>query len=434
MRFSLLALLFSIAMPLQLAYAEAIDSIAAMVNGQAITCYEVNQEKNTLKAQLQQAGETDTPADAVLNQRALESRIIKLLQKQEADSLGITVSDEEIEAAMADVEKQNNIPVGQLPEVLKAQGIDLEEYRTVLKERLLGSKLLNIAVRSKIKISEESMREYYRKHLKDPKPIREIRLAQIYITVPPSAGKAQLARLRKKAEAIHNRLLGGADFTRLVALESDAPNASEGGDMGWVMPGAVSQQFESVFSLPAGGFTQPIRSPGGFHIIRVTEERLKEPEIGESYDEVHARHILIKMPAAADKTTRAKIMQRAQAVAYEMRDASDEEFATRAKEASQGPSAERGGDLGWFRRGNMVEAFEKAAFALEAGGTSGVVESPFGLHIIRVISKRHINPNAYEAHRDNIEQLLTNAEMQSRLPRWLASIKANAMIVEKGCK
>lgn len=434
MRTFSLALLFSIALPFHAAHAEAIDSIAAMVNGEAITCYDVSQEKSTLQAQLQQSGASNIPGDAALNKRALESRIIKVLQEQEAKSLDIAVHDEEIDAAMAEVEQQNKIPAGQLPEILKAQGIDLEEYRDVLRERLLSTKLINLAVRSKIKISEESMREYYRKHLKDPKPIREIRLAQIFISIPPSATAEQAATAGKKADAIYNQLSNGADFNRLVALKSDAPNASEGGDMGWVMSGAVSQQFESVFSLPVGGITPPIRSPGGFHIIKVMDEQMKKPDLGESYDEVHARHILIKLPASADENTRAKIMHRAQTIAHEMQDASDEEFATRAKETSQGPSAERGGDLGWFRRGNMVEAFENAAFALEAGGTSGVVESEFGLHVIRVIDKRHIDPNAFEAHRENILQLLTNAEMQSRLPRWIASIKAKANIVEKGCK
>lgn len=434
MRSFLMALLLSAALPLDLAYGEAIDSIAATVNGQAITCYEVEKEKNALVNQLKQTGESGIPSGSVLTQRALDSRITKLLQEQEAAMLDIRVSSEEIDASMAEVEKQNNIPAGRLPEVLAAQGIPLEEYRETLKGRLLGSKLINIAVRSKVKISEESMREYYRKNLKDPKPIREVRLAQVFIGVPGSATQAQFSVAAKKAAAIHRQLISGADFEKMVALKSDAPNAGEGGDMGWVMPGVVAPAFDVVFGLPVGGITEPIRSPAGFHIIRVTEEHLKQPEIGDSYDEVHARHILIQMPTTADERTRAKILLRAKNIARDMHGASDEEFATRAKEVSQGPSAERGGDLGWFRRGNMVEAFEKVAFAMEPGETSDVVESPFGLHIIRVVAKRHIDPNAYEAHRDNILQLLTNAEMQNQIPRWLAGIRAKASIVEKGCE
>ncbi|MDQ6967740.1 MAG: peptidylprolyl isomerase, partial [Mariprofundaceae bacterium] len=111
----------------------------------------------------------------------------------------------------------------------------------------------------------------------------------------------------------------------------------------------------------------------------------------------------------------------------------DEAFATRAKEVSQGPSASRGGDLGWFKRGQMVAAFEDAAFALKEGETSGVVKSPFGLHIIRVIKKRHVDPNSFVARADQIKQALTNAEMQTQVPRWLASLKAKAVITKQSC-
>ncbi len=415
------------------AQAEEIDAIAAIVNGKAITCYEVERDKNLLVKQMKESGQTQLPPVAVLLARALDGRITRTLQQQEAASLEISVSDEEIDNAMADIEAKNNLAAGQLAEVLKAQGVDIEEYRGTLSERLLSSKVLNTVVRSKISISEESMREYYRKHLKDPKPIREIQLAQIFVALPNTPSQQQFNQTLQKAQGIHARLLKGTRFQRLVSLESDAPNANEGGDMGWFFPGGIAQQFNEVFTLPVGGITAPIRSPAGFHIIKVTNERMHKPKVGESYDEVHARHILIKLPNSADTATQAKIRYRAATIARDMKNRSNEEFATRAREISQGPSSTRGGDLGWFRRGQMVESFENVAFAMQPGETSDVVESPFGLHIIRVIDKRHIDPNAFEAHRDRIEQTLTNAEMQSQVPRWITGLRAKAAIELKGC-
>ena len=415
------------------AHAEKIDAVAAIVNGTAITCYQVNYEKDILVQQLRESGQGTLPSDALLSERALETRVTLLLQKQEAAKLGITVQQEEIDNAMADVESRNNIPAGQLVEILKAQGINIEEYRETLSERLLTGKVVNAAVRSKLSISEEAMREYYRKFLKDPKPIRELQLAQIFIALPSTPTPEQFSKVGRKVESIYEQLINGANFNTLSALESDASDAKEGGVMGWFFPGGIAQQFNEVFTLPVGGIAKPARSAGGFHILKVIGERMHEPETGESHDEVHARHILLTLPDSADEATEAKVRHRAATIAREMERSSDEEFATRAKDVSQGPSAGKGGDLGWFAKGQMVPEFEKAAFALAPGETSGVVESTFGLHIIHVIAKRHIDPNAFETHRDRIRDLLINAEMQSQTPRWIGGLKAKAVIKHKGC-
>jgi len=148
---------------------------------------------------------------------------------------------------------------------------------------------------------------------------------------------------------------------------------------------------------------------------------------------VHARHILLKLSDAMTDEEKARIRTEAEQIAVEMKDKSDEEFATRAREVSQGPSASKGGDLGWFKRGMMVPAFDKAAFSLKAGETSGAIRSPFGLHIIRVVERRHVDPDSFEAHRDQIQRILLNIEMQDQLPRWLAGLRAKSIIERRSC-
>ena len=415
------------------AYAERLDAIAAMVNGEVVTCYEVEQAEKALKDQLTQQG-IALPSEDVIYQRSLDARVMRTLQHQEAESLELKVGAEEVAAAMADVEKRNKLEPGQLESVLQAQGIDVEHYRQTLKDRLLSTRLMNIAVRSKISISEEAMREYYRKHLKNPKPVREVRVAQLFISLPAEADSAVVEATRQRVNALYQQLQSGADFTRMVALESDAPDSTSGGDMGWISPGAVKGAFAQVFTLKVGEFTDVIRSSGGFHILKVTDERMRKPQSTEAYEEVHARHILIKVPDSADLNTQIKIRQRAEKIAEEMQGVSDEAFAVRAKELSQGPSASRGGDLGWFKPGQMVSAFDKVVFSMKAGETSGVVETQFGLHIIRVVEKRKVNPNAFEARKTEIEQRLIEAEMQQQVPRWLNSLKEQAQIKEMSCK
>jgi len=435
----LAATLATLLMLISPAQAETFDSIAAVVNNQAITCYDIQQDVDTLIRQLKQTqgGQSQTnplPPRQQLVARALDDRINGTLQEQEAARLEIKVDDEEVNQAIANVEASNKLLPGQLEMALAQQGMDFDAYKKNLREQILTSKLINIAVRSQLQISDETMQEYYRKYVASSAPRREVQLAQIFIALPSEPSPEQVTAARDKARGIYQELKDGKDFSQMASLHSDAQEGKKGGDMGWFLPGGISARFASALELPVGGITNPIRSPGGFHILTVLAERMRDAETqGESHDEVHARHILLQIPKTADVATRAKIMLRAQNLAKDMANASDEEFATRAKEVSQGPSAGKGGDLGWFKRGAMVPAFEDAAFKLNAGQTSGVVESPFGLHIIRVVARRHVDPNSFEAKRDQIQEILTNAEMQEQVPRWLAGLKAGAEIETHDC-
>jgi len=267
-----------------------------------------------------------------------------------------------------------------------------------------------------------------------PKAYREVQLGQVFLSLPAEPSPALLSKVRQKAQAIYQELKSGKDFSRMVAIYSESPDRQQQGVMGWFSEGTITQRFVPVLALPVNGLMEPIRSPSGFHILKVLNERWQEPEVtGESYDEVHARHILLKIPSSADENAKKKIRQRAEDIASDMKGSSDEAFSTRAKEISQGPSASRGGDLGWFKKGAMLAEFEKAVFSMKAGETSSVVKTKFGLHIIRLVAKRHVDPNSLQANRAKIEQILTNVEMQEKLPRWIASLRAEANISYKTC-
>jgi len=416
------------------AYAEVMDSIAAIVNNQAITCYQVRQSTRELTQQLQQAGMQRLPPAKTLRMRTLDAEITKMLQLQEAKKLGVTVTEEEVNKAIANVEATNKIPAGQLLDIIKARGMDVNRYKKTLKERLLTGKLGNMAVRSKLQVSEESMHEYYRKYMEHPIPLREIQLAEILVALPSDPSPEQVAKARKRIETLHDQVLKGGDFARIATLQSDAQDASRGGTMGWFLPGSMPPRFTPVFALRVGGVSQAIRSPAGIHLFTITKERWHQPrQRAEAYDQVHARHILLKLSAAMTDAEKAKIRTEAEQIVEEMKGISDKEFATRAREISQGPSAAKGGDLGWFKRGVMVPAFDKAVFSMKKGETSGVVKSPFGLHIIRVIERRHVDPDSFEAHRSEIQNILLNIEMQDQMPRWLAGLRAKAIIDRRSC-
>ncbi len=429
-----LILLSSLLIYVSVAKAETFDSIAAVVNNEAISCYEIQQEIQTAVAQIRQSGQASPLSYNELKYRAFDAKVTKLLQVQEARKLELSVTQEEVDNAIQNVESSNNLLPGQLKDAIAQQGMNFDDYKETLKDQILIGKLINVAVRSKLQISEESMREYYRKYLAVPKPRREVHLAQIFMAVPNEPTPEQLNKVRDKVRWIHQQLVDGTDFAQMVATYSQSAEREQKGDMGWFMHGGIAQRFVPALELPVNALTDPIRSPSGFHIIKVLEDRWQDTEqTGESYDEAHARHILLQIPALADEATVAKIRHRADSIAADMKGASDEAFAKRAEEDSQGPSASKGGDLGWFKRGMMIPAFEEAAFKLKAGETSGVVETGFGLHIIRLVARRHIDPNSFEANKDKIQQILTDIEMQEQHPHWLAGLKAAAKIENFSC-
>jgi len=415
----------------QASAAMVLDGVAATVNNQAVSCYQVSQGVATLTTQMKQAGAEDIDRKKLYD-RVLDTEVMLLLQKHEASKLGISVEPEEVDQTLENMASSNGLRVSQLQEVLAQQGVDYDSYKKNLEDRILINKLVNTGIRSQINISEESMHEYYRKYLKDPKPVRELHLRQMLFEMPASPTPEQVKLVRDKALNVYDRLREGESFDKLTTLYSTNSSGVDN-DLGWFMQGSISSVFNAVFALPVGQVTEPTRSPAGFHILLAAEERWKKPDIGEAYDEVHARHILYKLPAAASIEEKAEILHQAKTLARQLHNASDDDFSARAKEVSQGPSAEKGGDLGWFKHGQMVGEFEEVAFKLEAGETSDVVRTRFGWHIIRVVEKRHIDPGSYEANQTRIQQVLTDAEMQTQVPRWMARLKSDAVINKKSC-
>lgn len=408
-----------------------LDAIAATVNSEAISCFQVAEGIATMQTQIKQAG-ASLPEGQQLYNRVLDTEIMLLLQQHEARKLGVGVEPEEVMQAVENMAKSNNLLVSQLKSALKQQGMNYESYKKNIENRILINKLINTAIRSQINISEESTHEYYRKYLEDPKPVRELHIKQILFGLPSSPTPEQVASVREQAMNIYDRLREGESFDQLASLYS-SNNGNMDNDLGWFMEGSISSVFNAVFALPVNQVTEPTRSPAGFHILLAAEDRWKKPDLGKAYEEVHARHILFKVPSSASEAEKADIRHQAKTVARQLKNVSDDDFAERARELSQGPSASKGGDLGWFKRGQMVPEFEEAAFAMNDNDTSNAVKTRFGWHIIRVVEKRKIDPGSFAANRERIQKVLTDAEMQTQVPRWMANLKSEAVIKKKTC-
>jgi len=146
----------------------------------------------------------------------------------------------------------------------------------------------------------------------------------------------------------------------------------------------------------------------------------KQPE------RIRASHILIKVDPKADVAQKAAARRQLEQIQQKL--AAGEDFASLARQYSQGPSSSRGGDLGFFRRGQMVKPFEDAAFALKPGEVSGIVETPFGYHLIKVLEKKPETIATFDQSRSRIEQYLRQEKIRKQVSELVEKLKQNAVI------
>jgi peptidyl-prolyl cis-trans isomerase SurA len=240
--------------------AETINRIAAVVNDEVITTF-----------QLEQALKENPAAGAEGKRQVLEKMIENTLLQQRIREIDLRVTDEELEAAIVDVQRQNNLTRGQLEDALRQQGMSLAEYRENLRGQILQFKLLAREVESQIEVSNQEIRDYFQEHVDDYRQPPSIRLSRISFPLPAQAGEEQVAAVRRQADAAREQLLQGEDFSSVLRSASAAVEA-DGGDMGLVKHKDLTGAFaNAVRDLGPGQVSAIIETPQGLHLLLVTD-------------------------------------------------------------------------------------------------------------------------------------------------------------------
>jgi peptidyl-prolyl cis-trans isomerase SurA len=235
--------------------AEVISRIAAVVNDEIITT-----------RQLEQRMDAQTPDEAMSREQMLENMITDILVEQRAAEIGIGVSDEDIDRAVADVERQNDITTAQLEQALVAQGMSMREYREQLRSQILRFKLTGIEVKSKADVTNHEIESYYNEHQDEYRQPARIRLSRISIPLKVE-GKETYAQ----AEEMRKDLDNGHSVEDILERFPSRLGA-EGGDMGYFKPGELSPMFnEALEGLKEGEVTDILQSDETLHILRVEE-------------------------------------------------------------------------------------------------------------------------------------------------------------------
>lgn len=399
----------------------AMDRIVAIVNDDVITSAELSAELNIIKQQLSQQ-QTQLPPDSVLEKQVLDRLVINRIQLQYAEKRLLKVDDDSLNKAIENIANQNGLDLVGFRRALEANGLNYGEYRDRVRDEMIIARLQQREVQRRISVTDEEIDDFLaNKDLQDNSN-EEYRLQHILLVVPEAAGAERIQSAKQKAQEILTQLQSGADFTQVAIAESDGQQALNGGDLGWRKLEEIPTLFSDlVRNMQVGDISDVIRSPSGFHIIKLAEKRSGTAK--HIVNQTLARHILIQ---TNELVSSQEALQRLQKL--KQRIDSGEDFSQiAAANSDDKASAADGGSLGWVNPGTMVKEFENAMNSLQPGEVSEPVRTQFGWHIILVEDRRQYD-NSQEFARQQAREALLQQKMGPALENWIRQIKAEAFV------
>ena len=398
---------------------EMLDRVAAVVNDGVVLSSELDEQVAEITTRISGQG-MEMPPAAVLRQQVLDRLVLQEIQMQRAQRAGIRINDEALNSALADVAQRNGIPLADLPKVLASQGVDYNAYRESVRREMTTQVLRQRDVLQRINVSPREIEQFIAKDR--PSEANEYNLSHILIAVPQDPSTQQLEEAARRAEDVSRRARAGEDFAQLAIANSNSQTALEGGALGWRRgPEIPTVLADLVVQLKAGETSEPLRTPSGYHIVRLNELR------GEAaqglVEQTQARHILLKPTEIQDDAT---VEQRLRAVRERI--LKGEDFAGLAKTLSEDPgSATEGGNLGWTTPGTFVPEFDKALAALQQDEISQPFRSQFGWHIVQLLGRRQFD-NTEEMRRQRAFMQLRESKAEEEIELWLRRLRDEAYV------
>lgn len=400
---------------------QQLDKIVAIVNEGVVLRSQVDQQVGTIVARLRQQG-GQMPPESVIRQQVMERLVLQELQAQRAQRLGIVVSDEMLNTALRDVAQRNGVPFDQMPTMLAQQGIDYAAYREEMRREMAISLLRQRDVYARIYVSPRELDQAIERQAGQADENAEYDVSHILLSLPESATAQQMSQVERRAEEIYQRAVGGEDFGQLALSYSQAQSALERGKLGWRRSAQLPQFIaDEIAKMEPGQVSRPMRTPSGFHIVRLDGSRGGEGPM--MVEQVHARHILMRPTEVQDDaTTRQRLSE------LRSRILAGEDFAALAGITSEDPgSATQGGDLGWTTPGTFVPEFEEALNRLQENEISEPFRTQFGWHIVQMLGKR-FHDQSDEVRRQRVLSALRESKADEETELWLRRLRDEAYV------
>ena len=410
-----------LASPLSAAPQEPVeaDHIVAVVGSEVITYYELRSRLDSALKQLQKQG-TPLPSQDVLEHQMLERLIMDRVQLEFASETGLKIDDGQLDQAIGRIAANNKMSVPDFKLALEKDGIPYAKFREEIRTEMTLGRLREREVDSKLVISDGEI-DNYLANQEATGGAEEYELAHILLRAPESARPEQILKLRQRGEQALKRAKDGENFAQLTASYSDAPDALQGGDLGWRAADRLPQLYADVAArLHEGEVSELLRSSAGFHIVKLVAKRGGSGPV--SVQQTHVRHILIRINEVVSESEARHKLERVRE-----RIMNGVDFAEQARLYSQDGSAAKGGDLGWINPGDTVPEFERAMDALKPNEISPVIQSPFGMHLVQVLERRERDVSA-ERQRAVARQALRERKLDDAYQDWLRQLRDRAYV------
>ncbi|KAA8728057.1 MAG: peptidylprolyl isomerase SurA [Ewingella americana] len=401
---------------------QEVDKVAAVVDNGVVLDSDVNSLMQSVKQQAKEANQ-QLPDDATLRHQILDRLIMDKIQLQMADKMGIKLTDDDVDKAIAGIAAQNKLTVDQLRSRLAYDGLNYSTYRAQIRKEMMISEVRNSEVRRRVTVLPQEVDALAKQVGAQNGGDAEFNLSHILLPLPENPTQDQVDTAEALAKKLVAELNNGGDFGKMAITYSADSQALKGGNMGWGKLQELPTLFAQALSTAQKGqIIGPIRSGVGFHILKVNDIRGDNKTV--SVTEVHARHILLKPSVVmTDDQARAKLEQ----VAADIR-SGKAKFADEAKQLSQDPgSANQGGDLGWASPDMYDPAFRDALMNLKKGELSAPVHSSFGWHLIQLLDTRQVDKTD-AAQKERAYRMLFNRKFAEEAQTWMQEQRANAYV------
>ena len=402
------------------AQVQKLDRVVAVVDDDVVMASELQQRLNTIIGQIQ-AQKVQAPPIEILRRQVLEQLIIERLQLQMAARAGVTISEAELDQAIARVQQNAGVSPEQFRERLSADGMSMKSFRQQIRQELLIRRVEQGSVNRRIQITDQDIDNFLRSKEGEFWKSPQFELGHILIPVSSSAPSNEVTKAREKAEQLTEQARGGADFRRLAIANSAGQNALSGGDLGWRKTVELPSLFaDALEGLKVGDVTKPFRSDAGFHLLKIHAQRGSNEQVVE---QTKVRHILVKTSAILnDDQAYNKLIELRQQIL----DGAD--FGEVARENSEDiGSMLSGGDLGWSMPGQFVPEFTQAMNSTPVGEISMPFRSQYGWHILQVEGRRQQDMTD-QYIRNQAANLLRNRRYEEELQNWRREIRDEAYV------